>query len=331
MQSELFRHHPNVSPMGHGFIILDTNGERIVGHGGDTGWFHTELALLPKHNVGLFVSHNTASGAEARSKLVEQFMDRYYPAPEQPAFASRDEFSTKLGRFTGYYRSNRYSHRSIAKLAALMAFEVKESEDGGLLLQGKTFFEVDPLTFRREDGKRTIVFEEDDDGQINHMYVSDAPIVVLEKVSSLESPTTQLIIAVVSAVFFLCAAVLWPLAALIRRHYRAILPPEARLPLGSKLTAWLASALLLSFIVMFAFAMKNPEDVVYGATPLLLTTLWMPLIASVFALGSAIYALVMWKNSRGRLLVRIFYSLLCASFVVFFLQLNHWNLLGFKF
>jgi CubicO group peptidase (beta-lactamase class C family) len=331
MQSELFRHHPNVSPMGHGFIIVDTNGERIVGHGGDSEWFHTELALLPKHNLGLFVSHNTDSGGEARTKLLEQFMDRYFPAPEQPAFASRDEFSTKLGRFTGFYRPNRYSHRSIAKLVALLGVEVKGSEDGALVLLGKKFHEVEPLTFRQEDGKRTLVFKEGDGGEITHMFASDIPILVLEKVSFLEKPLTQAVLVVVSVVLFLGAVVLWPTAGLIRRHYRVVLPPEARLPFGSKFTAWMASALLLAFTVMFSISMIEPDEIVYGATPFLLTTLSMPLIASVFALFSVIFLLVIWKNRRGKFLGRVFYSLLCVSFVVFLLQLNHWNLLGFKF
>ena len=62
MQSDLFQHSPGVSPMAHGFMVFDMNNQRVVGHGGDTLWFHTILAMLPEHNLGFFASFNSAGG-----------------------------------------------------------------------------------------------------------------------------------------------------------------------------------------------------------------------------------------------------------------------------
>jgi CubicO group peptidase (beta-lactamase class C family) len=331
MQSELFRHADTVSPMAHGFIEIGVNGERLVGHGGDTLWFHSMLLLLPEHDLGIFVSHNTESGNEAATKLVEQFVDRYYPSPDSTEPTAPADFSDRAVRFVGSYRPNRYPHTTIGKLAAVMAVEVKDTKDGALSIQGKRIVEIAPLTFKQEDGDRKVVFKEDENGAITHMFLSDLPIMAFEKLSVLERPLSQAVILGGATIFFLAAFVLWPLAAIVRNHYRTYLPVEARLPTGSKLVAWIASALFLVFLVTFALMMMDPEEIVFGIPTGLSASLWLPLIASVFVVGSLIYTIVIWKDRRGRTVGRLFYTLLTASFVVFLVQLNHWNVLGFRF
>ncbi len=331
MQSELFRHADTVSPMAHGFIEIGLNGERLVGHGGDTLWFHSMLILLPEHDLGIFVSHNTERGNEPAMKLVEQFMDRYYPLPDSTKPATPADFADRAGRFAGSYRPNRYPHTTIGKLAAVMAVEVEDTGDGALAIQGKRIVEVAPLTFEQEDDERTVVFKEDVNGAITHMFFSDLPIVAFEKLSVLERPVSQAVFLGGVAIVFLAAFLLWPLAAIVRNHYRAYLPPEARLPTGSKLVAWIAATLFLAFLVSFSVLMMDPEEIVFGIPSGLSVSLWLPLIASVFVLGSLIYTAVIWKNRRGRFVGRLFYTLLTLGFVVFLVQLNYWNVLGFRF
>jgi hypothetical protein len=163
------------------------------------------------------------------------------------------------------------------------------------------------------------------------MFFSDLPIVAFEKLSVLERPISQAVLLGGSVIVFLTAFILWPAAAIVRNHYRAYLPVEARLPTGSKLVAWLASTLLLAFLVSFALSMTNPEEIVFGIPSDLYISLWLPLIASAFVLGSSIYTIIIWKERRGRTTGRFFYTLLTLSFVVFLLQLNYWNVLGFRF
>ena len=47
-----------------GFYEESRNGQRIIGHGGDTQWFHSDLHLLLDANVGFFVSYNSAGKDE---------------------------------------------------------------------------------------------------------------------------------------------------------------------------------------------------------------------------------------------------------------------------
>jgi hypothetical protein len=331
MQSELFRHDPEVSPMAHGFMVVDDNAQHVIGHGGDTFWVHTMLALFPEHHVGLFVSHNTLTGAEARSKLVEQFTDRYFPVDETVGPRTPQDFTQRAQRFVGSYRSNRYSHTTIGKLVAVTALEVKDSGDGALVLNNKRLIEASPLTFRVENEERKVVFRENDDGEITHMFFSDVPVIVWEKLSTLERPVSQMIVLGGVVLLLLTSFVLWPSAAIIRNHYNVIIPPETRMPVGSKLVAWTASALLLLFLGLFAGQIQNPEGIVFGATDTLDRTLWIPLIAAVFAVGSLLYAWRIWKGKRGRFLGRLYYTLLVIGFAVFYVQLNYWNLLGFRY
>jgi hypothetical protein len=317
--------------MAHGFMTVDDNDQHLIAHGGDTFWFHTMLALFPEHNVGIFVSHNTDKGGEAGSKFVEQFTDRYYPVDEAAGLRTPQDFAERAQRFVGSYRANRYSHTTIGKLIAVTALEVKDSGDGVLILNNKRLVEVAPLTFRMEDEERTVAFREDGDGEITHMFLSDVPIIAWEKLSLPERPISQAIILGGVVLLLLTSFVLWPLASIIRSHYNVIIPPESRMPMGSKLVAWTASTLLLLFLGLFAGQMQNPESIVFGATDALYRTLWIPLIASVFALGSLIYAWRIWKGRRGKLIGRLYYTLLVLGFVVFYVQLNYWNLLGFRF
>ena len=49
---------PDPALNGHalGFYETYINGRRIIGHGGDTGWFHSVLSLMPESGLGLFAS-----------------------------------------------------------------------------------------------------------------------------------------------------------------------------------------------------------------------------------------------------------------------------------
>ena len=73
--------------MALGFYHENRNGLNIVGHGGDTIFFHSDLHLFLDKNVGLFVSMNSAGKDGAahplREQLFEDFTDRYFPAPAQ--------------------------------------------------------------------------------------------------------------------------------------------------------------------------------------------------------------------------------------------------------
>jgi CubicO group peptidase (beta-lactamase class C family) len=89
MHTRAFGHDPRLPGFALGFYEKSSHGVRIIGHGGDTQWFHTDLALIPDEKLGVFVSYNTSTGGELSfSPFLTQFLDHYYATP-RPRSRSR--------------------------------------------------------------------------------------------------------------------------------------------------------------------------------------------------------------------------------------------------
>jgi CubicO group peptidase (beta-lactamase class C family) len=84
MHSRLFGLDDGANAMCYGFYEETRNGHRIIGHGGDTVFFHSDLHLVLDQNVGFFVSYNSAGnstglGDSPRANVWESFVDSYNP------------------------------------------------------------------------------------------------------------------------------------------------------------------------------------------------------------------------------------------------------------
>src|SRR5437667_10254617 len=75
--------------MALGFYEETTNGHRIIGHAGDTQYFHSDLHLILDAGVGLFLSYNSAgkSGTRSREAVRHPFLDSYCPYEPAPVSA----------------------------------------------------------------------------------------------------------------------------------------------------------------------------------------------------------------------------------------------------
>src|SRR3569832_1012221 len=108
--------------MALGFYHEDRNGLNIVGHGGDTVFFHSDLHLFVDKNVGLYISMNSlgkdGAAHSLREELLQQFADRYYPAPAHrlPTLGTAKDHGTALA---GHYVSSRAGGFNFLRLAAL--------------------------------------------------------------------------------------------------------------------------------------------------------------------------------------------------------------------
>jgi CubicO group peptidase (beta-lactamase class C family) len=71
---------PRVNRMELGFYEDNYNGHRVIAHGGDTQWFHSDLHLFIDDGVGLLISMNSVgkdgAAQEVRSQLFHEFADR---------------------------------------------------------------------------------------------------------------------------------------------------------------------------------------------------------------------------------------------------------------
>src|SRR5205814_2748047 len=155
---------PGFSTMAHGFFYETRNGRTLIGHGGDTLFFHTELELLPQEGVGIFYSFNSRGKEDAvyglRKAVLDQFMARYFPptaTPDQPAaLPSAQQDAQKIaGR---YETSRRVEHGFLSVFYLLQQTVIGADLDGTItapkfLAQGEAHFrEVAPNTWQEVGG-----------------------------------------------------------------------------------------------------------------------------------------------------------------------------------
>jgi CubicO group peptidase (beta-lactamase class C family) len=78
MHSHQFENFPGMNAMALGFYEETRNGHRIIGHGGDTQYFHSDLHLVHDSQIGFFISYNSAGKGEtsAREAVWHAFLDR---------------------------------------------------------------------------------------------------------------------------------------------------------------------------------------------------------------------------------------------------------------
>ena len=108
------------------------------------------------------------------------------------------------------------------------------TEDGEALVTSITgatrWIEVAPLTFREEHGQRLIAFRPDDGGEIIRLFLGWVPVVALERIGLAGNPMLHAVILVSSLVLFMGAALLWPVAATLRKKHRYMRRPIAAFP-----------------------------------------------------------------------------------------------------
>jgi len=342
MHTRQFENVPEMNGMCLGFYEESRNGHRILGHGGDTQWFHSDLHLIPEAGVGFFISYNSAGKGEIspRSAVWRAFLDRYFPyEPPQakpPATASQDGQSV-----AGRYTVSRRLETNILSVSALLGeTTVTYNPDGTISSsdlkdmngQLKRYREIAPMVFRQEHGQDRLAFKRDAAGR--WVMVFDFPIAVFQRTPWNRDGRLNLPVIIVSLAVFLLTLLLWPVAALLRRHYGRKLeltPSQKRW----RLLARLACALNLSFVIAFAvtFVMASKDIGLLSSR----MDLWLRIVQIVGWLGvlgtlPALYQAVRSWTEPGRWLwARLgdtLIALCCVGFAWFVCtwHLLHWSL-----
>ncbi len=337
MHSRLFTNDPRVVGNAHGFWEADFNGLHLIGHGGDTVLFHSELALIPDKGLGWFVSYNSPNGA-SREQLFEAFLDRYYPPPA-PGPEPKPIPGTKerLRRVNGTYGATRVNQSTYEKVAALaMTIRLRPTKEGHLLATSpvagvaRQYVEVEPWVFRQIEGPDKLVFKPSADGRIRYAFSDGIPIMGLVKLRWYQTPILHFLLLGFCVVLFLTAALGWPLAALSRvicRRKREGLP-------APKAARWLAggmSALFLVFLVCLAASVSNQLEVMMGVPKILKVALALPIVAAVLGIAALVFLAIIWLKRYWTRCQRVHYTLIFVAALAFIWFLNYWNLLGWRY
>ena len=337
MHSRLFAHDQRINGNAHGFWEVDYNDLHMIEHGGDTVYFHSQLALIPEKNVGWFVSYNTAPG-DSREQLLHAFLNRYYP-PAAPLVELKPsaEAIKKLARYCGTYGVTRRSYTKYEKLGALiMQIKVSATKEGTLLFSlpagmgRRQYTEVEPLIFREVNGQSKLAFKEDRSGRITHAFAGDIPHMALVKLKWYETRSFHYLLLGISVILFLVAALGWPIGALFRVLCRRKIEGNPA-PKVARWLAWAMSALFLVFIICLVGALSNINELMYGPPLLLKVGLIFPLLAGLLGIAVLILTLLAWKKKYWIGCKRLSYTLILMAAIIFLWALNFWNLLGWRY
>jgi CubicO group peptidase (beta-lactamase class C family) len=331
MHSRLFALDPAANAMAYGFYEESRNGHRIIGHGGDTVYFHSDLHLILDAGVGFFVSYNSAGKGQIspRTILWEAFLDRYFPytPPSQPTLASAKEDAKAV---SGTYVLSRRSDTSFLKVATLIGeFTVSPVGDGMIEVaqltgpngKPKRWREVAPKTFLEENGHDKLIFKPDQNGRMQ--LILAYPFFVGQRVGLFENNMILLVALGISLFIMLLTLLLWPVAWFVRRHYDyklALTPIERRLRLAVRIV----------FVLDLFFIAAMAGLVVYGSMHIEFLSdrgnIWFHLAQVIGVLGAigtlvVLYnAIQSWRNREKRIwgkLQATLFVLVCVGFLWF--------------
>jgi CubicO group peptidase (beta-lactamase class C family) len=330
MHSRLFAMDPAANAMAHGFYEESHNGHRIIGHGGDTLYFHSDLHLIPDAGVGFFVSYNSAGRGEdsPRTELWKAFLDRYFPytPPPEPVLESAKEDAAAV---SGKYTASRRCESSFLKAVYLLQQATVSADDDGTIEIGevldpngkpKRWQEVAPMVFREVRGQDALIFKRDESGRMQ--MILPFPFDIGQRVGLWENQRVIMPVVVGSLLIMALALVLWPVAALVRKRYGYKLE-LTRADRRLRMAVRIVLALNLLFIVaMVGLTM-------YGFDHLWILSdrgdVWFHLIQAVGVLGAVgtlvvFYGAVREWSGRGRIWSKLratAFALACLGFLWF--------------
>ncbi|HEV2224561.1 MAG TPA: serine hydrolase domain-containing protein [Candidatus Acidoferrales bacterium] len=301
MHTRQYAPDPRVNAMCLGFYEETRNGHRIIGHGGDTEYFHSDLHLILDANTGLFVSYNSAGRGDVapRGPLFDKFLDRYFPyTPPKTTPLRTAAMDTR--EVSGSYIPSRRSQTNIFYLFSLLGEAgVAPGKDGSLVIadfkgingQPIEWHEVQPQVWQDiSDAQNKIVFAKNSDGR--WQIALGFPAEVLQQVPWYQSKTFIQWSIVFAFVVFALTLILWPVAALARRHYGR--PVEAG-PREQRARRWarIVCGLDLAFWALFL------ATIVYGGGHLGVLTRslnpWLRFIQIIGWLGAFGTLLAIWN------------------------------------
>jgi CubicO group peptidase (beta-lactamase class C family) len=330
MHTRAFGHDARLPGFALGFYEMSSHALRIIGHGGDTQWFHTDLALVPDEKLGIFVSYNTSTGAELSfGPFLTQFLDHYYSTPA-PVVALAPDATKEAQRVAGEYEFNRRSYTTFQKAIGL-AGDIRIRADSGRLVMHSALGDsrlvpVSPLLYRDELGGDLVAFQADSGGHVARGFLGIAPMMTMERVPFGQSLILHWILLGLAVLVFV-GIVLAAIGRWFRRRFG-----EARID-DALPGRWLLvslSLLDLVFLVAVVVIVGGSGGLLQGPLTTLRLALTLPVIALVAALAAVYVAARQWRLGAGTRAARLRYSGATAVALLFAWSLMQWNLLGWR-
>jgi CubicO group peptidase (beta-lactamase class C family) len=307
---------PPLNRMELGFFETNINGREVIGHLGDTDWFHTSLHLFMQEHAGLYVSFNSPGKEEIvqtlRNRMFQDFADRYFPASVPHPVTAQVDAHTQAAHaalMSGAWNNSRRAQSDfLAALNLIGQVKMGVNDKGELQLpfpgpNGKPrhWVEVAPFVWQDVDGHDRAAARVVDGKPVLFSFDFLSPFMVFERAPWYSSGTWLVPLLCASLAALVLTVLVWPVAALVRRRYRVPLALDAvsrRAYLGSRLAAIAIVAALALWMTIFALLLESTGTLAH-LDPLLLCAQALGMVA--FWGGLVLMAcnlVVVWTHPR---------------------------------
>ncbi|MGB6309228.1 MAG: serine hydrolase domain-containing protein [Steroidobacteraceae bacterium] len=335
---------PRVNRMLLGFYEDDYNGHRVIAHGGDTQWFHSDLHLFIDDGIGLLVSMNSigkdGAAHQIRSALFHEFADRYLPGPAPQGKVDAKTAAEHARMIAGRYSVSRRAETSFVSLLYLLTQEkVFDNGDGSISVSSDTspsgvplrWREIAPFVWREEHGKDLLAARAEDGRVSRFSYGEQSPFQMDDRTPWSKSAGWWVPALLVSLTALLLTGLAWPLSALIRRHYGIsyrLAGLQARAHRLVRIASVACSLLFLGWVTVVV-TMTSVLDLIPKMTGWI--TLLHVLSPIVFAGGAGIGLWNGWVVVRGhrRRWAKVWAVILAAALLVLLWAALSFHLIAF--
>jgi len=297
MHSPHYNAAPGINGYDFGFYRENRNGLRIIGHGGDTLAFHSDLHLLLDKDIGIFMSFNSAGKAPngtaegVRTELFRAFLDHYFPysVPQEKALASA---KTDAARVAGWYWASRRENSALRLIYSLGQAKVAALPNGDITVSMlkdpsgavKHWREIGPLLYREVNGQSRLRFVTNSDGSIKWWTTDDFPPVELfQPVRGLQQHGWFVLLTEITIAVFALTLLVWIGGAVARRRFgrRPLMATKDRfaLNLASRIGVCLMLAVVIGWLLLLT-AFSKPMALMYSNF-----TSWLVVLYMLGALG----------------------------------------------
>lgn len=231
MEARQFEFHQMLPGLGITFMEYLIDPVRIIAHGGDTVYFHSDMILVPDAHIGYFLSYNSLGKnvGGGRGEILRTFVNRYFPRAGEPKAEVDSDTAKSDGRaVSGLYDGTRRAETTFLSMLALAdQFSVSSDKKGVLQIEGmknqsgelKRWREIAPLIYREMDGLERIGFRRNASGAVGELL----PFPAIYEGQRVPWYASKILIGLLiggSLLLALLTVLLWPVAVIIRKRYQ---------------------------------------------------------------------------------------------------------------
>jgi CubicO group peptidase (beta-lactamase class C family) len=263
---------PSLDRMLLGFYEYNRNGHLIIGHDGDSLYFHSILQLFPADHVGLFLSLNSIGKHDAsraiRKGLIDGFADRYFPGlpgpGAVPASVTKAHAILMIGDYDASAQGSQAVPTNFMSLANLFEQNVVTTDQSGDIFSSSVlnsegrltrFREIAPFLWQAVAGKERLAAKVVDGRVVMWGVDESSPYLVFMRTPVWREAAWLLPLLVFSIIALTVFAVAWPIGALLRWRYAVDRCPRGKLVCSYgwvRIGAAAASLLMLAWLATIA-------------------------------------------------------------------------------